>query len=319
MKILFLGTSSGVPSKQRNVTGIALREEKGKGWYLIDCGEATQHQILHTKLSVVALKAIFITHIHGDHCYGLPGLLASAAMTGRTEPLTIIAPKEIESWINATREFTQLYLPFELKFIDAHTLPEIDVDAFNVTTHALSHPVPSYGYRFSERNIASKLDFAKLAVDGIPKGELYGKIKRGENVEVHGRTLIALDYLITDTSPRTIVIAGDNGDPTLLSQAASNVDVLVHESTYTKDIAMKVGDQYGHSYAELVASFAEQVGVKNLILTHFSPRYQPHPDAKPSIFDIEQEARKHYAGRLFLAKDFAEFTVAKDGVLSAVE
>lgn len=319
MKILFLGTSSGVPSKQRNVTAIALREEKGKGWYLIDCGEATQHQMLHTNLSIIALKAVFITHVHGDHCYGLPGLLASAAMAGRTKPLTIIAPKEIEGWLNATRDFTGFHLPFALQFVDSHQLPQVELDAFNVSTHQLEHPVPSYGYCFTERYVESKLNFAKLEADGIPKGELYGQIKRGQNITRNGKTIQASDYLLPQATPRKIVIAGDNGNPSLLADAAIGATVLVHESTYTKDIAMKVGDQYGHSYAELTASFAEQVGVKNLILTHFSPRYQAHPQAKPSIVDVENEAAMHYSGALFMAKDFAEFALAKNGVLSAVE
>ena len=117
--IQFLGTSSGTPTKQRNVSGLALQESKGRGWYLIDCGEATQHQLLHTKLSLNTLKGIFITHVHGDHCYGLPGLLGSAGMTGRTEPLTIVAPAGIREWIEATQRFTEFHLSFELNFVSA--------------------------------------------------------------------------------------------------------------------------------------------------------------------------------------------------------
>ena len=93
MNLLFLGTSAGVPTKTRNVSGVALHESKGKGWYLVDCGEGTQHQVLHTKLTFHSLKAILITHVHGDHCYGLPGILASAAMGGRTAPLPLVAPR----------------------------------------------------------------------------------------------------------------------------------------------------------------------------------------------------------------------------------
>ena len=109
MNIVFLGTSAGVPTKTRNVTGIAVREERGNGWYLVDCGEGTQHQILHTSLSINALRAIFITHIHGDHCYGLPGILASAAMNGRKAPLKIMAPSGVREWVEATQQHTQLY------------------------------------------------------------------------------------------------------------------------------------------------------------------------------------------------------------------
>ncbi|WP_444997439.1 MBL fold metallo-hydrolase [Aliikangiella sp. IMCC44359] len=99
MELIFLGTSSGVPTKNRNVSGLAIKMQKNKHWYLVDCGEATQHQILHTKLSIKYLEAIFITHVHGDHCYGLPGLLASMSMAGKTEMLTIVAPKNIEKMI----------------------------------------------------------------------------------------------------------------------------------------------------------------------------------------------------------------------------
>src|SRR5690606_26719888 len=111
MNLIFLGTSAGMPTKFRNVTALAVQEDTGRAWYLVDCGEATQHQILRTKLSLNRLAAIFITHVHGDHCYGLPGLLASTGMSGRTEPLVIVAPAGIEDWINSTLQLTSLHLP----------------------------------------------------------------------------------------------------------------------------------------------------------------------------------------------------------------
>jgi len=88
MDLLFLGTCAGVPTKARNVSATAVIEASGSGWYLVDCGEGTQHQLLRTPLSIRDLRAIFITHVHGDHCFGLPGLLASAGMSGRTQPLS---------------------------------------------------------------------------------------------------------------------------------------------------------------------------------------------------------------------------------------
>ncbi|MEY4562043.1 MAG: hypothetical protein RLZZ618_1320, partial [Pseudomonadota bacterium] len=109
MDLLFLGTSSGTPTKTRNVTGLALIEEQGRQWFLIDCGEGTQHQLLRTGLSVNDLATVFITHVHGDHCYGLPGLLASAGMHGRRTPLTVIAPLGVEAWWQATVQHTQLH------------------------------------------------------------------------------------------------------------------------------------------------------------------------------------------------------------------
>ncbi|WP_089730915.1 MBL fold metallo-hydrolase [Modicisalibacter muralis] len=93
MEIIFLGTSAGVPTQARNVSATAVKKRNAKGWYLVDCGEGTQQRVLHTKLSLNRLEAILITHTHGDHCYGLPGLLASASMAGRERSLTIAAPR----------------------------------------------------------------------------------------------------------------------------------------------------------------------------------------------------------------------------------
>ena len=317
MKLLFLGTSAGVPTKQRNVSGIALRESKGKGWYLVDCGEGTQHQVLHTKLSFHSLKAILITHVHGDHCYGLPGILASAAMGGRKAPLTIVAPAGIKTWLAATCEVTQLCLPFALEFIASDNLPSVEFENITVGTFSLSHRVASYAYVFTERKVDAALDVAKLAQKGIPRGPLWGQLKQGFDIEFAGEPLRSHDYLIFKNTPRKVVIAGDNDQPDLLSEACAEAQVLVHEATYTEEMAERVGD-VGHSYAKLVAAFAESIKLPNLVLTHFSPRYQFSPNASPSIEDIRKEAEGTYSGSLFLARDFSEYTLEKTGHFSEV-
>ena len=117
MELIFLGTSSGTPTKSRNVSAVAVKKQNNKRWYLIDCGEGTQHQILRTKLSLLHLSVICITHIHGDHCYGLPGLLASASMDGRKELLTVIAPEGVRLFLNSIIKTTQLELSFKVNFI----------------------------------------------------------------------------------------------------------------------------------------------------------------------------------------------------------
>ncbi|WP_447553905.1 ribonuclease Z [Vreelandella sp. EE22] len=317
MNLLFLGTSAGVPTRARNVTGIALREDKGKGWYLVDCGEGTQHQVLQTKLSLNALKAILITHVHGDHCYGLPGLLASAAMNGRTAPLTLVAPAGIQAWLAATFEATQLGLPFEVIFIDADTLPYVTFERIAVTTSCLSHGVPSYAYGFIERKVDAELNVEKLTQKGVPRGPLWGQLKHGHDIELAGETLKSHDYLIVRNAPRKVVVAGDNDRPELLREACADAQVLVHEATYTQELAQKAGE-VGHSYARQVAEFAEAAGLPNLVLTHFSPRYQLHADAISSVEEIRQEARGVYAGALYLARDFAEFSLDKRGDVSEV-
>lgn len=318
MDIVFLGTSSGTPTKQRNVTGLALTVEKGSGWYLVDCGEATQHQLLRTPMSVNGLKAIFITHIHGDHCYGLPGLLASAAMSGRTSPLQIIAPNGIKDWILATQKMTEMYLPFELEFLSTETLTSWTDNDVVVEATPLSHRVPSFAYSFTEAKQEASLNIEKLIAEGVPQGPIWGRLKAGQDVIHEGRTLKSCDYLYFANKVRRIIVAGDNDQPELLRAQCEQAQVLVHEATYTKDVAAKVGERVQHSSAEIVAAFAQSVKLPNLVLTHFSARYQQDITKSPSINDIQKEAAANYQGRLFLAEDLARYRLSKTGELSLV-
>ena len=124
MEILFLGTSAGTPTRQRNMSGLALRLRGARQWVLVDCAEGTQHRILRTPLSLMSLRAVFITHLHGDHCYGLPGLLASAGMLGRSEPLTIVGPPPLRAMLEAIMAASELTLPYPLTFLTPHDLED---------------------------------------------------------------------------------------------------------------------------------------------------------------------------------------------------
>jgi ribonuclease Z len=314
MKITFLGTSSGMPTRQRNVTAIALTPADGKRWYLVDCGEATQHQLLHTHLSLLYLNTIMITHIHGDHCYGLPGLLASAATCGRTEVLTIIAPKGIQEFIEAVCRNTALVLPYPLQFLPVETLnTPYELPDFDLGIIPLSHRVPSFAYEFRQRHAPSLLDIDKLHALELPPGPLWGQLKNGENVQLkNGQTLLAKDYLIP-VKPKRVIIGGDNDKPELLAERAQHADVLVHEATYTAAVAEQVGSSAGHSSAASVAQFAELIQLPNLILTHFSARYHHSLNAK--LDDVRNEAKQFYRGNLFFADDFSVYELAANGIV----
>lgn len=321
MELIFLGTSSGTPTRQRNVSGLALRMQNAKSWCLIDCGEGTQHQILRTNLALNHLQAIFITHVHGDHCFGLPGLLASASLTMRTAPLTIVAPRGVREMFEVIKTCTQLRLTYDIRFVDVEDMSGVRevCSGFMIDVVMLSHRVPSYGYVFTEKHVAGKLDIAKLRAEGIEAGPVWGRIQQQEDVTLtDGREIKARDFLLETRRPRTIAIAGDNDMPEVFADVADSLDVLVHEATYTHETMEKVGAGPQHSSAKLVGQFAQQVEIPNLVLTHFSARYKEVGAGEPSVAMLEQEARDYYDGRLFLARDLEVYRLDVEGVLECV-
>ena len=315
MDLLFLGTSAGVPTKARNVSATAEFEASGSHWYMVDCGEGTQHRLLHTPLSIRDLRAIFITHVHGDHCFGLPGLLASAGMSGRTQPLDLVLPTALHDWVRQGLVASDTFLPFELRLLAVEDLVEWRSEAVQVTSVQLSHRVPSVGFVFTELNPEPRLDIPRLEAKGIPRGPLWGDLAKGLTVQHGGQLLHGSDYLRPSRPPRRVIVCGDNDNPALLADAARGADVLVHEATFTQAVVERTGVTFGHSTAAAVARFAEAAGVRNLVLTHFSARYQHDSRRSPSIDDVRAEALAHYSGRLVLAQDLQRYHIGRDGRL----
>jgi ribonuclease Z len=316
LKLTFLGTSSGVPTIRRNVTALAVQTGQGRDWWLVDCGEATQHRLQRTPLSVHDLVGICITHIHGDHSYGLPGLLASASMTGRTRPLILIAPAAVKRWVDATLLHTELFLTFPLVHVDVDAAPLVhDEPGLRIERVGLSHRVPSVAFRFEVEHTRWKLDVAALRASGVPAGPDWGRLQAGEDVHLPGGSVLrANDFRSAQRDHAVAVIGGDNDTPSLLAEACEGADLLVHEATYTEAGLQKVGPGRGHSSARQVAQFATERGLPNLILTHFSPRY----DNPEGIAEVEADARRDYNGTLFLANDFDRYELDGKGTLSKV-
>lgn len=305
LQLTFLGTSAGVP---------------------------TQQQLLHTKLSLHQLTAICITHVHGDHCYGLPGLLASAAMSGRTAPLTLIAPKAIATLLEVVSLTTELYLPFTTNFIAIEELISqqdgkvaIDLDSqqqLDIDITSLSHRVASHAFGITQTISHRILDTDKLKSAGIPASALWGKLQQGKDVCMDdGQRLLSTDYVHNEQQRSRIVVAGDNDRPSLLSDAVKDTDLLVHEATYTSELLFKmkskIQDKHQdfdpmHSSAQQIGKFAQDIGLNNLILTHFSARYQSFDNLNsctPNMGNIRIDAESAYQGNLWLAADFAQYLV----------
>lgn len=198
MEFVFLGTGAGVPSKGRNVSAIALQllEERGQTW-LFDCGEATQHQILHTSVRPRRIEKIFITHLHGDHIFGLPGLLGSRSFQGGTTPLTVYGPKGIKQFIEVALSVSTTHVKYPLEIVEITEEGTVFEDnEFHVETKRLSHGIECFGYRIIEKDIQGALLVDKLLEMGVKPGPLFKRLKDGEVVELeNGAILNGKDFI----------------------------------------------------------------------------------------------------------------------------
>ncbi|MGX7328658.1 ribonuclease Z [Enterococcus bulliens] len=292
MELEFLGTGAGVPAKHRNVSAIALKllDERNKVW-LFDCGEGTQMQILRTTIRPRKIEHIFITHLHGDHIFGLPGLLSSRSFQGGDEKLTIYGPKGIEEYVRTALKISQSRLSYPLHFVEILDEGVIFEDhQFQVITKRLDHGIECFGYRVIEKDYPGELQVAQLQALGITPGPLFGKLKRGETVTLeNGETLDGREFVGAAKKGRIVTILGDTRYCEAAIELAQQADVLVHESTFNKHEA-KMARAYFHSTTQQAATVATKAQVRKLCLTHISARYLAK-EAK----ELEQEAKELFA------------------------
>ncbi|MDP4171848.1 MAG: ribonuclease Z [Bacillota bacterium] len=304
MDIFFLGTGAGVPAKLRNVTSIALKllEERGAVW-LFDCGEATQHQILHTSIKPRRIEKIFITHLHGDHIYGLPGLLSSRSFQGGETEVTVYGPKGIEQFLTVTLSVSQTYLKYPLKIVEIEEEVVFEDDQFTVEVRALEHGIPSFGYRIVEKNKPGTLLADKLLEAGVPPGPLYKKIKNGETVTLdNGKTIDPSEFVGPAQKGRIVTILGDTRYCENAVLLAKEADLLVHEATFSKEDA-KLAYDYFHSTTHHAAEIATRANVTQLCLTHISSRYD-----RQASQELVKEACEVFANTI-MAEDFKEIHI----------
>ena len=315
LKLTFLGTSSGTPTRQRNVSGLAVQTVLGADWFLVDCGEGTQHRLQQTPLSLHDMAAVCITHVHGDHCYGLPGLLASAGMGRRSKPLKLIAPLPVREWFEATRRLTDLHLPYEVEHVDVETQPLVyEAPGLRIERHVLRHRVPSHAYRVQVETRRVRLKADALRAVGLPPGPAWRALQGGEDVPSNGTMLRSADFAETQVDTAAAVLGGDNADPALLHGACQGAQLLVHEATYTQEVLDKVGPGPMHSSARLLANAAQAAGLPNLVLTHLSPRHQN----EEGMAALMAETQAHYRGNAFLANDLDVFELDSAGNVTVI-
>lgn len=305
MELLFLGTGSGVPSKQRNVSSLALKllDERNSIW-LFDCGEGTQHQILKTTLKPRKIEKIFITHMHGDHIYGLPGLLSSRGFQGGEEPITVYGPKGIKGYVLSSLKYSGTRLNYPIHFVEFEQSGIIFKDhQFKVRIEKLQHGLPSYGFRIEEADHEGTLDAQRLKELNVPSGPIYGRLKNKEIVELDdGRILDGKDFVGPNQKGRIVTILGDTVKHKNSVKLGQDADVLVHEGTFGPN-EDNLAKNYNHSTTIQAAQVAKEANAKKLLLTHFSSRYL-YADLKK----IEKETRKVFK-HTYVMKDFREVSI----------
>jgi len=308
-KITFLGTGAGRPTRERNVSAVGLSLEQESGWYLFDCGEGTQRQIMQSGLSSGKLRTIFITHLHGDHYYGLPGLLDSRKMDRIVTPLTIYGPEGIETYLNCVMDISEERLGYALHIIEYQSGKILSFDRFDCTVLPLRHSIESYAFYIKEYTVSNKLDVRKLRKEGLSPSALYGELKRGRSVRFKGRVYAPEAYLLDPIEGRSLIVAGDNSEPEILGEYLNDLDLLIHECTYTQEVFDHLPAKVLHTTARALGRAAEAHGVRNLVATHISPRYRK--EGKYTLSMIEEEIRAHFSGGFRVAEDFSVYTLLR--------
>lgn len=272
--LTILGSSSALPKPDRFTTAHVLNVHER--FFLIDCGEGTQIQLRRFKIRFGRIHNIFITHLHGDHFFGLPGILSSFNLMGRKVPLNIYGPDKLEQIIMGLYETMGEKLNYEIIFNKVNfSQPELilDTDKLSVTSVPLRHKIPSVGYIFREKEKLRKISRDLVDELGLGVKEII-RLKSGQDViRPDGTELKSEDLTSPAPTPRSYAFISDTRYSEMIIPLIQGIDLLYHEATYL-DVMKRRAKETGHSTAAEAARIAKQAGVGKLIIGHFSARYK---------------------------------------------
>ncbi len=298
MEILFLGTSAAVPSKQHSTSCIAVRS--GSDIVLLDCGEGSQRQLMLSPFSFMKIRAVLITHMHGDHVFGLPGLLQTMSLSNRTDPLLVCGPPGIAATLSVMMAVTKRETGYPIEIAEVSGGEQLDVGCFTVSPYATEHGIASVGYVLKDSDRPGRLDVAKTRSLGIEGREM---------------ALLKLGYEVKGVRPEDVVgpvipgyrvaYSGDTRPCFPENDAIKGVDVLIHESTYM-DSESRQADEHFHTTALQAAHIARRAGARHLILTHISNRY----DDRSAVLE---EAHSVFPDT-YMAEDMELFELTSSGI-----
>jgi ribonuclease Z len=285
MRITFLGTAGSWPTKERSASAIALDLEREL--ILLDCGEGTQRQFFQSPASFMRVRRIFLTHFHGDHFLGLPGLVQSMNLNNRTEPLDIYGPPDAKDLVDRALALGYFTQRFPIAIHPLAPGSSVELDGYTVSTSHAEHPVPALAYRIEEGPKRGRFDGARARSLGI-EGADFRRLEAGEPVHVGNRVVHPEDVMGPPRPGRSIVYSGDTAPSPDVQRLAHRATVLIHEATAAREMEPEA-NAWGHSSARQAAELAHAAEADALFLTHFSSRYK-------ELEPLEEEARIIFPG-----------------------
>lgn len=282
LSVTFLGTAGSVPTANRAPCSVLVR--RGGERILFDCGEGTQRQMLKST-GLVEVSEVFVTHYHADHYLGLPGLLKTYDLQGREKPITVYGPKGLEALFDALRRVFGR-ISYDLRLVELDPGEVLERNGYSIAAYPTDHSIKSIGYILFEQARPGHFDTDKALKLGVKEGPDFGRLQRGEVVNVNGLQVKPDDVMGQPRQGRKIVISGDTAPCEATRVAAHGSSLLIHDASFGEDESERASET-GHSTASQAANLAKQAEVELLALTHLSTRYFGN--------EIENEACKVFA------------------------
>jgi len=295
LRVTFLGTSGAVPTTERNPSGVLVNRDGDR--LLFDCGEGTQRQMMRYGTGF-GISHLFVSHLHGDHVYGIPGLLETLDFNERDDPLTIHVPpgqkgamKTFVDSLGARPDF-----PLRIREVGYGTVA-LEHDDYEIRTFEADHRTVAVGYALIEAKRKGRFDRARAEELGVPVGPKFSKLHEGESVELEDGRVIEPDQVVGPPRPgRRIVYTGDTRPTDTVVEAAENADLLIHDASFTDEHADRA-QQTKHSTAREAAEVAAEAGARRLAMIHISSRYTA------DVSDHERQAEEPFSGESFVPDD----------------
>jgi ribonuclease Z len=299
MKVVFLGTSGSFPTAMRGLPAVAIRRKSEL--FLLDCGEGTQQRMRQAKIGFKSEMKIFITHLHGDHILGVPGILQTLSLFDRKTPLHIYGPRGLSDFIKCIQQTVKFGLTFPLKIHEVGEGIICHGKEYTISATEVEHSIPCLAYALVEKNRAGRFYPEKALSLNVPEGPLWSKLQSGFDVLLpDGRVVKTEEVVDPPRRGRKIVYATDTRPCQAVNILADRADLLIYEATLDDSLFEKANDNY-HSTPSQGATIAKRASVGKLILTHISGRYS-------NVENFLKEAKRVFP-KTHIATDLMEITV----------